>query len=126
MGIETKAPLGQAIHAQPSSTKYEKLVDVDLGSFNQIPVKPVSKPNILCLDRTAMEWVGFTIGAASSMAIGAAGGVAMLAVESVLCSTLAPIPTIAIGVTGGIPGMIVSGGTSHWFSYPRKATANGV
>ena len=126
MGIEIYAPTGQSIHAQPSAFKYEKLVEVDLGDFNQIPVKPVSKPDILCLDRSAMEWVGFGIGAAVSMAIGAAGGVAMLAVEVALCPTLAPAPMIAIGVTGGIPGMIVSGGTSHWFSYPRKAIANGV
>ena len=120
MGIEIYAPTGHVIHAQPSAFKYEKLVEVDLGNFNQIPVKPVSKPNILCFERSAMEWVGFAAGGAGSMAVGAAGGVAMLAVEVALCPTLAAAPMIAIGVTGGIPGIIISGATSFWFSMPRE------
>lgn len=107
------------IFAQPSAIRYEKLEDVDLGNFNQIPVKPVSKPDGLCLERSAMDWIGFAIGVTVSLSIGAAGGMAMLAVEEVLCSTLSAPSAIAIGVTGGIPGMIIAGGTSNWFNAPR-------
>ena len=117
-------PLGvisqNVIFAQPSAFKYEKLVEVDLGNFNQIPVKPVSKPVSLCFERSAMEWVGFAAGSAGSMALGAAGGMVMLAVEVALCPTLAPTPVIAIGITGGIPGMIAAGATSLWFNLPRE------
>ena len=104
---------------QPSVKKSNSLDEIDIGIFNQVEVKSASKPVNSCFNHPYGDWVGFGIGSCVGSTIGVGGGIAVLFAEQALCSTLAPAAQIALGIGGGIPGILISYATAVWFNLPK-------